>query len=136
VKPIFPPELTRVSGRRYIAHLADSLVLGVVFVVVAVPAGIVSDILLGIVFAAWVTVAPVGYFVVTQRGTGRSPGKRLVGIQVVDAAGEPPTTNALLKRSVPLIVEYLLVLAWFSMMASSYRQRFGDRWAGTYVVLS
>jgi hypothetical protein len=31
-------------------------------------------------------------------------------------------------------VEYFYVIAWISMMASSYRQRFGDRWGRTYVV--
>jgi hypothetical protein len=31
-------------------------------------------------------------------------------------------------------VDYLYVIAWAGMMASPYRQRFGDRWAKTYVV--
>jgi uncharacterized RDD family membrane protein YckC len=132
--PTFAPEETRVSGRRYIAHLADGVVLALIFVVVAVPAAIVSDALLAIVLVVYVTIGQVVYFVLAQRRTGRTPGKRLVGIRVVDADGQTPTTGALLKRSVPLLVEYFYIIAWLSMMGSPYRQRFGDRWGGTYVV--
>ena len=132
--PAFPPEETRVSGRRYAAHVVDGIVLGLVFAVLAVPAALVSETALGILLLLWLTIGPVVYFVVAQRGTGRSPGKRLAGIRVVDAAGHPPDTAALVKRSIPLIVEYFYVIAWVSMMASSYRQRFGDRWGRTYVV--
>jgi uncharacterized RDD family membrane protein YckC len=134
VNPAFPPEATRVSFRRFIAHLADGVVLTLLFIVVAIPAGIISDVLLGIVFLVYFTVGQVVYFVLVQRGSGKSPGKRVVGIRVVDAAGAPPPTGALVRRSIPLIIEYLYILAWASMMASEYRQRFGDRWGKTYVV--
>jgi len=134
MSPVFAEEATRVSARRYIAHLADGVVATLLFLVVAIPAAIVSDALLGIVFLLFITVGQVAYFVLFQRGSGKSPGKRLVGIRVVDAAGAVPSTGALVKRSIPLIVEYFYILAWISMMASSYRQRFGDRWANTYVV--
>jgi uncharacterized RDD family membrane protein YckC len=53
---------------------------------------------------------------------------------VVDAEGRTPTTGALVKRSVPLLIEYFYVFAWISMMASDHRQRFGDGWGETYVV--
>jgi hypothetical protein len=53
---------------------------------------------------------------------------------VVDASGATPGTGALVRRSIPLIIEYFYVLAWASMMGSRYRQRFGDRWGKTYVV--
>ena len=134
MEPTFPPEQTRVSGRRYLAHVADGVVVSLGFVVLAVPAALVSDLLLGIVVVIWLTVGPILYFVLVQRGTGRSPGKRLAGLQVVDAGGAPPDTAALVKRSLPLLLEYFYVIAWISMMASPYRQRFGDRWGRTYVV--
>ena len=132
--PAYPPEVTRVSFRRYVAHLADGVLATLLFLVVAIPAGIVSDVLLGIAFVLFLTVGQVAYFVLFQRGSGKSPGKRLVGIRVVDAAGATPSTGALIRRSIPLIVEYFYILAWASMMASRYRQRFGDRWGKTYVV--
>ena len=122
------------SGRRYVAHLADGVVYLVIFAVLLIPGAIWSDVILAIELVLLLTVGQVAYYVLTQRGTGRSPGKRLVGIRVVDAEGRPPSTGALVKRSIPLLVEYFYVLAWISMMTSDYRQRFGDRWAKTYVV--
>jgi uncharacterized RDD family membrane protein YckC len=134
MEPVFPREATRVSGRRFVAHLADGVVAMLLFVVLAVPAAIVSDVLLAIVLLLYFTVGQLAYFVLLQRGSGRSPGKRLVGIRVVDASGATPGTGALVRRSIPLIIEYFYVLAWAAMMGSRYRQRFGDRWGKTYVV--
>ena len=134
MQPTFPEEATRVSFRRFVAHFADGIVSTVLFLVIAIPAGIISDVLLGLAFLLFVTVGQVAYFVLFQRGSGQSPGKRLVGIRVVDAGGATPSTGALVKRSIPLIIEYVYILAWLSMMASPYRQRFGDRWGKTYVV--
>jgi uncharacterized RDD family membrane protein YckC len=134
MEPVFPQEATRVSGRRFIAHLADGVVATLLFVVLAIPAAVVSDAMLAIVLALYLTVGQVAYFVLLQRGSGRTPGKRLVRIRVVDASGATPGTGALVRRSIPLIVEYFYVLAWVAMMGSRYRQRFGDRWGKTYVV--
>ena len=132
--PEFPQEATRVSGRRLIAHYADGVVFLLIFAAFLIPAALVSDVLLAIVLVLFVTVGQVVYFVLTQRGSGRSPGKRLVGIRVVDAEGRPPGTGALVKRTVPLLIEYFYIIAWIGMMTSDYRQRFGDRWGKTYVV--
>ena len=134
MEPSFPAEETRVSFRRYVAHLADGVIATLMFLVVAIPAAIVSDVLLAIAFVLYITVGQVAYFVLLQKRDGKSPGKRMVGIRVVDAGGAVPSTGALVKRSIPLIIEYLYILAWLSMMSSSYRQRFGDRWAKTYVI--
>ena len=46
----------------------------------------------------------------------------------------PLGTGALIKRTLPLLIEYFYVVALFSMMSSGYRQRLGDRWADTFVV--
>jgi uncharacterized RDD family membrane protein YckC len=134
MEPTFPPEVTRVSGRRYVAHLADGVLVLLIFVVLTIPAAIWSDVVLAIEIVLFLTVGQTAYYVLTQRRTGRSPGKRIVGIRVVDAEGRPPSTGALVKRSIPLLVEYFYILSWLSMMSSTYRQRFGDRWGKTYVV--
>jgi uncharacterized RDD family membrane protein YckC len=134
MEPSFPAERTRVSGRRYVAHLADGVVYLLIFVVLLVPGAIWSDALLAIELVLLLTVGQVAYYVLTQRGSGRSPGKRLVGIRVVDAEGRPPGTGALVKRTIPLLVEYFYIFAWASMMTSTHRQRFGDRWGETYVI--
>jgi uncharacterized RDD family membrane protein YckC len=130
----FAVESTHVSGRRYIAHLADGVVYTLLWIVVMIPAAIVSDILLIVVLVVGLTVGHVAYFVFTQRSAGRSPGKWLARIKVVDAEGGVPTTGALVRRSIPLLVEYLYVVAFISMLSSSTRQRLGDRWAHTYVI--
>ena len=52
-----------------------------------------------------------------------------------DAAdGNVPTTGALVRRTIPLLIEYFYVIAWIGMMTSRFRQRLGDRWADTYVI--
>jgi uncharacterized RDD family membrane protein YckC len=131
--PAFPREATHLSGRRYVAHLADGVIFLLIFVVL-IPGAIWSDVVLAIQLLLLLTIGQVAYYVLAHGRSGRSPGKRLVGLRVVDAQGRPPTTGALVKRSIPLLIEYFYVFAWASRMASAYRQRFGDRWGKTYVV--
>jgi hypothetical protein len=87
--PEFPGEATHVSVRRYIAHLADGVVFLLVFVLLVIPAGILSDVLLAIVVVLLLTVGQVAFYVLAHGRSGRSPGKRLVGLRVVDAHGPP-----------------------------------------------
>jgi uncharacterized RDD family membrane protein YckC len=130
----FSPDATHISGRRYIAHAADGLLIGLIILVALIPAAVISGVLLFIVLILGFTLVPFAYYVLTQRGTGRSPGKRLMGLRIVDAAGSPPSVDALVRRTLPLLIEYLYVIAWISMMSSAYRQRLGDRWAHTFVI--
>ena len=98
------------------------------------PDGDGSDVAFIVVAVLGFTVGQVAYYVLTQRRHGHTPGKRLAGIRVVDRIGDVPSTGALVKRTLPLIVEYLYVIAFIGMMTSPFRQRLGDRWADTYVV--
>jgi uncharacterized RDD family membrane protein YckC len=130
---------TRVSGRRFVAHFVDGILFAIAFVVVVLvfallPEGPVVDALLIAVLALGLTVGHIWFLVLLHQRDGRSPGKRLVGIRVVDENGQTPDAGALWKRFVPVLVEYFYVIAWIGMMASPFRQRFGDRWAHTYVV--
>jgi uncharacterized RDD family membrane protein YckC len=132
---VFDQEATRVSGRRFWAHFVDGVLLTIILVVLLIPATAVSsNALTALVLVAWFTVVHVAYYALLARKDGRTPGKRVAGIRVVTADGKVPTQAALVKRTVPLLVEYFYVIAWVGMMASPYRQRFGDRWAKTYVV--
>lgn len=133
-QPAFAAERTRVSGRRYAAHVVDGSLYSVLFVLLVLIVGRINDVLLVLSFVLGLTVLHVGYFVVLQRRSGRTPGKILARIRVVDVNGDVPSTGALLKRSVPLLIEYFYVLALIGMLTSEYRQRFGDRWGGTYVI--
>lgn len=134
VSTAFPPILTHVSGRRLIAHFADALVLIALAFVLLLLAATISDVALIAALVALATAGQLAYFVLTQRGGGRSPGKRLVGIRVVDADAEVPSTGAIAQRTIPLFVEYFYVIALAAMLSSAYRQRLGDRWGHTYVI--
>ena len=131
---------TRVSVRRYLAHWLDSTIFIVLLLVLlvllgsALPEGDASDVAFVVVAVLGFTVGQVAYYVLTQRRHGRTPGKRLAGIRVVDRHGNVPTTGALVKRTIPLLIEYFYVIAWIGMMTSPFRQRLGDRWADTYVI--
>jgi uncharacterized RDD family membrane protein YckC len=137
--PAFTEEDTRVSGRRYAAHLIDWIVFVVLFVVALLivamlPDSTAGDVALAVVLVGGLTAGQVAYFVLLQRRHGRTPGKALAGIRVVDAAGNTPSTGALVRRTLPLLIEYFYVIALIGMLTSPYRQRFGDRWGETYVV--
>ena len=138
----FQSERTHVSVRRYLAHFVDGLLYGVAvfaFVFAAVYigesiGGAAGDALYIGSVAIALTIGHAWFLVVLHGKSGRSPGKRLAGIRVVDAQGNAPTRSQMWKRSIPAIVEYFYIIAFASMMSSDYRQRFGDRWADTYVV--
>jgi uncharacterized RDD family membrane protein YckC len=133
------PSATRVSGRRLVAHIVDATLYTVLFLVAvllvgALPESTFGDIAIGATLVLGITVGQVAYYVLSQRRHGRTPGKRLVGIKVVDRHGGVPDTGALVKRTLPLLIEYFYVFALIAMMTSEFRQRLGDRWGDTYVV--
>ena len=94
------------------------------------------------------------FFAVRDRGGGRfSPGKRLAGFQVVDAAsGAPPTPRQALLRNAPTTAGFALAIVpgleltgWALLLASASldlalilvgpgARRLGDLLAGTRVV--
>jgi uncharacterized RDD family membrane protein YckC len=89
-------------------------------------------VLLALFAAQWV------YFVVFEATTGRSLGKRVVGVRVVSENGRPIGWRAaalrnLLRAADALPTGYLVGLA--SMAMSSRFQRIGDLVAGTMVVV-
>lgn len=134
-----PIEATHVSVRRYLAHLLDTT-LFVVLLFVAVlllgllPESSATDVVFVVAVILLFTVGQVAFYVLLHRRSGRTPGKSLAGIRVVDADGGVPDTAALVKRSIPLVLEYFTLIALVGMLASNRRQRLGDRWGGTYVV--
>lgn len=142
--PTAPPEAipiaaTHVSVRRYLAHLLDTTLFVVVFLLcllpfTLLPDGSASDTIFLVGAVLLLTVGQVLFFVILHGRGGRTPGKRLAGIRVVDREGRAPGTGALVKRSVPLLLEYFTIVALVGILASNRRQRLGDRWGETYVV--
>ncbi len=87
--------------------------------------------------AFWALLAlATGYYVVCEAASGKTLGKRMVGIQVVGEDGEHVTFGAALVRNLLRLVDCLffyLVGALFAL-TSSRGQRLGDRAAHTVVV--
>jgi uncharacterized RDD family membrane protein YckC len=80
----------------------------------------------------------IGYFVLFEMlFGGRSPGKRLAGLRVVLAGGQPVGALASLLRNLLRVVDFLPVVYTFAsvlILATSRNQRLGDLAAGTVVI--
>jgi uncharacterized RDD family membrane protein YckC len=114
---------------RYGAHLIDDGVW-VAVVVVALVAGSATGLVVALLL-----VGPLNQ-VVLEGLTGRSIGKRAVGLRVVNGDGANPGVVRAAVRYLALVVDaaFSWVPALISMSRSPTQQRLGDRLAGTYVV--
>ncbi|MEA2133254.1 MAG: hypothetical protein QOC68_1163 [Solirubrobacteraceae bacterium] len=136
---------SEVVGRRIGAGLLDVLVLGVVFVVLALligdsqSSGSSAGVRLGgggtLVFLALTLL----YYFGQEARDGRTLGKRALGIRVVRAAdGGQPSTGEVAVRTVLRLVDALpflyLVGVITILVTGSRAQRLGDLAAGTTVV--
>jgi uncharacterized RDD family membrane protein YckC len=110
-------------GRRFGASLIDSVLLLVVY---TVP---ILGIFIGLVYALVRDALPfLG---------GQSIGKKAMGIRAMKEASRQPITGdygASIIRQISLLIPLFGVIDAL-MVFSSKRQRFGDRWARTIVVL-
>lgn len=89
---------------------------------------------LGILASAW--LYPV-YFEIAWNG--RTPGKRALGLRVVDASGQAPSVQAVVVRNLLLVVDLLPGLGLVGLvtaLADRRHRRVGDLVAGTLVVRS
>ena len=85
------------------------------------------------------TVASIGIFWVMQGLTGKTPGKAMMGIQVVNAEGQPPGVGRAALRSILWIVDdfpYIIPLltGFITSLTTQRNQRVGDMVASTFVV--
>jgi uncharacterized RDD family membrane protein YckC len=86
-----------------------------------------------------VAVVYIGIFVVLQGLTGRTPGKAMLGIRVVNAEGRPPGLFRAFLRTIFWIVDefpyFIPFLTGFVTALSTERnQRVGDMVASTFVI--
>ena len=79
-----------------------------------------------------------GYFAVFESiWSGQTPGKRLVGLRVIDVSGRPVSAYAAILRNVLRLVDQLpgfYAIAIASVLVTKRQQRLGDLAAGTVVV--
>jgi uncharacterized RDD family membrane protein YckC len=119
--------------RRACAYVTDNLITGVLALAIAAVPDTSHP---GAVWLTAFVVLDVLKLIVLQGLTGWTPGKWLFGIRVVNSQGEPPGIVAAIKRTIPLLFEWTAFIGLVAIYTSPRGQRFGDRWAHTYVVRS
>lgn len=146
-----------VVGKRVLATLVDTVVLGVVMLVVFVAQWVISLAFLGasaglelsegaqlavglvlslLNIAVYVALF-LGYYVYFEGRKGQTLGKMVVGIRVIreDNGGVPGTRAALVRTLLRVVDGFLGYLVGYLVASSSEkRQRLGDKAARTLVV--
>ncbi len=137
-------------GSRFLAIAFDTLVQAVLMLSLAAVALVgrwmFAPIAASLAFGPWTFaillflafVIYSGYFAIFETlWTGQTPGKRLVGLRVIDASGRPVTAYASILRNVLRLVDQLpgfYAIAIVSVLLTDRHQRLGDIAAGTVVV--
>ncbi|EMA68574.1 RDD family protein [Halorubrum distributum] len=117
-------------GGAWLVDMVASLAAAVVSLAVGAVWGGLADL-------AFLLVA-VGWYVVSEAVWGHTPGKWVVGIEIVDTDGEEISASAAVVRNVTKLLggaSLLLILAGVVFIADDLdNQRLGDRFADTLVV--
>jgi uncharacterized RDD family membrane protein YckC len=139
-------------GSRFLAIAFDTLLQAAALaslVFVALAAGLFMNAAGGPSFAVsrvWLTAILIfawfliytGYFAIFESiWNGQTPGKRLVGLRVIDASGGPVTVYASILRNLLRLVDQLpgiYAVGIISVLCTERQQRLGDLAADTVVV--
>jgi uncharacterized RDD family membrane protein YckC len=126
-------------GSRFTGFLIDTILQILIVAAVSVLALVtLSGVAAGIVILVAFSLAVLGYDVLFEvLGGGRTPGKRAVGVRVVQDGGGPIGLRASLVRNVIRLVEGLplsYLPAIIAILVTRNNQRLGDLAAGTLVV--
>ena len=131
-----------VTRRRIVATLIDGVILSVILNIlgrvfdVKVPSGTLDLTTLsfgGSLLAAGVVLA---YYIVLEGWFGRTAGKLVTGIRVVDDNGNRPGFVSALVRTLLRLIDgiFAYLVAFIIVVNSSRRRRLGDMAAKTLVV--
>ncbi|MCA9753810.1 MAG: RDD family protein [Gemmatimonadetes bacterium] len=128
-------------GRRLGAHLLDGIILNLVVIACALPFGVLSAMSGGdpgagsLIGGAIGFVLPLVYFLWFWSKSGATPGKKLLGIQIVGPDGGPPTAVQSLIRYLGYIPSSLFFcLGFLWMIWDGEKRTWHDMMAGTRVV--
>ncbi|MCY9669954.1 RDD family protein [Paenibacillus alginolyticus] len=137
-------------GSRTLAHLIDCLILlvmnGLLFVFAILISRLYSgdwlpalaDYLIAIALILWVVVN-LGYFVCTEAFMGgQTPGKRILGLRVLQNNGQSATLLSILIRNLFRLLDMMPTFYFIgavSIIFSAKDKRIGDMVAGTIVVI-
>lgn len=134
-------------GSRFLATAVDTLLQGVIILAALIVLAFASST--RILSSAFAAVGPPlaiftffivywGYFAAFETlWDGRTPGKRVAGIRVMDLSGRPVNALAAITRNVLRVIDFLPVfygLGAVVMMLNRQSRRLGDFVAGTIVV--
>ncbi|MGH9409887.1 MAG: RDD family protein [Vicinamibacterales bacterium] len=134
-------------GSRFLAVAVDTMVQVAAIWVAILAAAIVGGFtgaaaasgkwLLGGLILFWFLLN-TGYFAVFEAlWNGQTPGKRLVGLRVIDTSGGPITVYAAILRNLLRVADELpgiYAIGILSILVTARQQRLGDLAAGTVVV--
>ena len=135
-------EDVHVTGRRILALIVDSIVLGIIFGVMSMFFGTTSasGTSVNLNVPALITVVLfLLYYILLEGYLGQTVGKMLLGIKVIrEDTGDVPGLGAAAIRNVLRIIDGLFayLVGFVAILASSKRQRLGDMAAHTLVVSS
>lgn len=122
-------------NRRIAAAVADTIVSSIGLFIMAATAAEGKDP------PAWFAIVsllfPVGYWVISEGLGGATPGKRFLRLRVVSVHGGRCTFMQAWKRTLLRMVDYLplfYLVGLIVALRNPWRQRLGDRWAGTMVI--
>jgi uncharacterized RDD family membrane protein YckC len=137
-------------GSRFLASLLDTLIVGLLQIVILVVLTLVirafdssafADQISAWVYAIFGLVAAIfywGYYVFFELlWNGQSPGKRWVGLRVIRSDGTPITISEALIRNLARLVDFLPAaygIGIVTMFIDKQSRRLGDLAAGTLVV--
>ena len=131
-------------GSRFMAALADMIVLIILLVTFSCTATVIMSAPLGL--QGWMAVVPVllsfaliwGYYIFFELAwNGQSPGKRWAGLRVIRSDGTPLTLVDSLIRNLVRFVDFLpffYAVGLLTMFFNAQARRLGDYAAGTLVV--
>ncbi len=125
-------------GKRAVAVLIDTILLGIVGYLIAAVSGSTSATgfdLAGAPFFLWVAIG-LAYYIVMEGTKGATLGKMAMKLKVVKEAGAAIDWQAAIVRNVVRLVDglFFYVVGAIAVWCSKKRQRLGDMAASTIVV--
>jgi len=143
--------------RRLIAYSIDGFIISMVFIIlmfisgIAFFSGIISSgsntwiseindpermLSFSLMFWFFSTLINIAYFTYFHGSTGRTPGKMLIGLQVVSVDGSPISFGTAFLRSVGYLVSSLVFCLGFIWIGfDKKKQGWHDKIAGTVVII-
>jgi len=143
--------------RRLVAYMIDGFIIGIVFIVLMIVAGVAyftgamsgdsqgwmaqltnAERIAALTGWVWLfsILMNIGYFTYFHGSTGRTPGKMLLGLQVVSADGTPISFGVAFLRSVGYLVSSLVFCLGYIWIAfDKKKQGWHDKIAGTVVII-